>query len=594
MAYARVKIIKLKKMMCLMKDVLKKLFKFLSSVKLAIPIMLILLVCSVIGTLYESQFNAEYAALKVYKTPWFLAILLLLWINILFAALSRLPWKKRHIGFLITHLGMLTLLFGSFLTMIWGIDGSMQVYEGDQSNLVFLSQNVLEVDGQQFPIKRSLDKEYLGDLSISPVQMRLGEYLPFVETAEQRFSRGLNLNFRLKSQFFDVTQTLNSEMNKELKMGPASFKLVDEIQDSNESVKVVKNKITKDQLFVKNAEGNIVQKFDFSKKRTFKIKDVSIKIKNYFKNAIIVNNKIEEGDEGNINPVLELEISRGKESLREIVYQNIPEFSLNPNGFFGYTFAFESNLSSVTPPPMTSGMPAGHPQIGGARASNEVLFKVVANNQIEVALFKNGSFVEKKRLNSNDVFQTPWMGMELTFLGLEEAAHSNNVPKMAIPKEKSDLPPSALEIITEDGVRHWLFENSEQYLLNGDQQLLVYYGKQRLKLPFDIQLEKFEKKDYPGSQQAMNYKSYVKVNGSLKVDEIYMNEPLKYGGYTFYQSSYQIQPNAPALSIFSVNKDPGRVLKYLGSLILCAGIIIFTIQHSRRFRQKNVNEGTPL
>lgn len=92
----------------------------------------------------------------------------------------------------------------------------------------------------------------------------------------------------------------------------------------------------------------------------------------------------------------------------------------------------------------------------------------------------------------------------------------------------------------------------------------------------------------------MNYKSYVKVNGSLKVDEIYMNEPLKYGGYTFYQSSYQIQPNAPALSIFSVNKDPGRVLKYLGSLILCAGIIIFTIQHSRRFRQKNVNEGTPL
>ena len=154
MAYARVKIIKLKKMMCLMKDVLKKLFKFLSSVKLAIPIMLILLVCSVIGTLYESQFNAEYAALKVYKTPWFLAILLLLWINILFAALSRLPWKKRHIGFLITHLGMLTLLFGSFLTMIWGIDGSMQVYEGDQSNLVFLSQNVLEVDGQQFPIKR--------------------------------------------------------------------------------------------------------------------------------------------------------------------------------------------------------------------------------------------------------------------------------------------------------------------------------------------------------------------------------------------------------------------------------------------------------
>lgn len=577
-----------------MKDVLKKLFKFLSSVKLAIPIMLILLVCSVVGTLYESQFNAEYAALKVYKTPWFLAILLLLWINILFAALSRLPWKKRHIGFLITHLGMLTLLFGSFLTMIWGIDGSMQVYEGDQSNLVFLSQNVLEVDGQQFSLNRSLEKKYLGDLNITQVQLRLGEYLPFVEVSEQQFSHGLNLNFRLKSQFFDVTQTLNNEMNRELKMGPASFKLVEEIQDTSKPIAVVKKTGLKDLLFVKNAKGKVVKEFDFSQKRNFKFKEITIKIKNYFKNAVIVNNKIEEGDEGAVNPVLELEISQGNESLREIVYQNVPEFSLNPNGFFGFTFAFESKLSQNSPPPMTSEMPAGHPQIGGARASNEVLFKVINDKQIEVALYKNGAFVEKKVLSANDVFQTPWMGMELTFLGLEEASQSANIPRVAIPKEKSELPPSALEIITKDGKRHWLYENSEQYVMNGDQQQLVYYGKQRLKLPFNIQLEKFVKKDYPGSQQAMNYKSYVKVNGSLKVEEIYMNEPLKYGGYTFYQSSYQIQPNAPALSIFSVNKDPGRILKYLGSLILCAGIIIFTIQHSRRFRQRNLNEETSL
>jgi hypothetical protein len=41
----------------------------------------------------------------------------------------------------------------------------------------------------------------------------------------------------------------------------------------------------------------------------------------------------------------------------------------------------------------------------------------------------------------------------------------------------------------------------------------------------------------------------------------------------------------PALTILSVNKDPGRELKYIGSIILCLGIIIYTLQKSRRFQK---------
>jgi len=55
---------------------------------------------------------------------------------------------------------------------------------------------------------------------------------------------------------------------------------------------------------------------------------------------------------------------------------------------------------------------------------------------------------------------------------------------------------------------------------------------------------------------------------------ISMNEPLYYGGDFFYQASYQLQENGPPISVFSVNYDPGRWVKYLGSIIMVLGIML--------------------
>ena len=55
---------------------------------------------------------------------------------------------------------------------------------------------------------------------------------------------------------------------------------------------------------------------------------------------------------------------------------------------------------------------------------------------------------------------------------------------------------------------------------------------------------------------------------------IAMNEPLKYQGLTFYQASFQDGPDGtPVASILSVNQDPGRWLKYLGSFVLSLGVV---------------------
>jgi cytochrome c biogenesis protein ResB len=53
-----------------------------------------------------------------------------------------------------------------------------------------------------------------------------------------------------------------------------------------------------------------------------------------------------------------------------------------------------------------------------------------------------------------------------------------------------------------------------------------------------------------------------------------MNNPLKTHGYTFYQSSYFLDQAGEYHSVLSVNRDPGRFVKYQGSLLLVLGLIV--------------------
>jgi cytochrome c biogenesis protein ResB len=64
---------------------------------------------------------------------------------------------------------------------------------------------------------------------------------------------------------------------------------------------------------------------------------------------------------------------------------------------------------------------------------------------------------------------------------------------------------------------------------------------------------------------------------------ISMNEPLEMKGYTIYQASYEDADPRPVTSIFSVNRDPGRPWKYLGSaLIVLGSVLLFAAKYRRK------------
>ncbi|MGE5233228.1 MAG: cytochrome c biogenesis protein CcsA [Acidobacteriota bacterium] len=96
-------------------------------------------------------------------------------------------------------------------------------------------------------------------------------------------------------------------------------------------------------------------------------------------------------------------------------------------------------------------------------------------------------------------------------------------------------------------------------------------------LPFTVRLDAFELDTYPGTRMPAMFRSRVTVidpvRGTQQPAVIQMNQPLHYGGYSFFQSSYQMQQGRKA-SVLSVSRDPGQPIVFIGYFLLVGGMIV--------------------
>lgn len=117
---------------------MKTLFHFLGGVHFAILLILFTLIFVVAGTLLESWSHSHlFAAAWTYHSPIFSILLWLFFLNILIAALRRWPFEKKHIPFLLTHLGLLLLLLGAFVKNTFGTQGQIGLSEGMETTFLF-------------------------------------------------------------------------------------------------------------------------------------------------------------------------------------------------------------------------------------------------------------------------------------------------------------------------------------------------------------------------------------------------------------------------------------------------------------------------
>jgi hypothetical protein len=119
----------------------KRVSRPLGSLQMAVVLLASFVVVLAVGTVLESRYNGQIAQELVYRAWWFSLLLLLLGVNIFFAAAKKWPWKKHQTGFLITHLGLLTMLAGGVWTSLSGTDAIVRLI--DSSNQQVKSEHGL-------------------------------------------------------------------------------------------------------------------------------------------------------------------------------------------------------------------------------------------------------------------------------------------------------------------------------------------------------------------------------------------------------------------------------------------------------------------
>ena len=174
-------------------------------------------------------------------------------------------------------------------------------------------------------------------------------------------------------------------------------------------------------------------------------------------------------------------------------------------------------------------------------------------------------------VQEGDSLDTGWMGLQFRVLKF----HARAKEEWDF-KELERPTPLTTPIIQVEfqGQKSWIQLNDVLKLFTDNEVYLVSYGNRRVDIGFDLTLKKFNIGRYQGTMRAAAYESLVEVPG-VGESLISMNEPLKHNGFTFYQASFQEnEMGQPIASILSVNQDPGRFLKYLGSLIMTIGVIM--------------------
>jgi len=104
-------------------------------------------------------------------------------------------------------------------------------------------------------------------------------------------------------------------------------------------------------------------------------------------------------------------------------------------------------------------------------------------------------------------------------------------------------------------------------------------------LPFSVELENFERDYHPGTQTARSYQSDVIVHdmGVSWPVNIHMNAPLRYKGYTFYQSSF-IESPLGDITVLNVVRNSGQIFPYISTAIILLGLLIHVILRLRQSR----------
>jgi ResB-like family len=93
--------------------------------------------------------------------------------------------------------------------------------------------------------------------------------------------------------------------------------------------------------------------------------------------------------------------------------------------------------------------------------------------------------------------------------------------------------------------------------------------------PFTLTLQKFSHDKYSGTEIPKNFSSRIRLETPAGKEDrevlIYMNNPLRYDGFTFYQASFE--PGNDKVTVLQVVRNPSWLIPYIACSIMTLGLL---------------------
>ena len=479
----------------------------------------------------------------------------LLLINLIMAHYARFELSAKKAGIFLTHIGIITLLLGQLFTDILQVESFVSMERGDRRNysvsfddneLIFMlpvdggSNRVVSIPEQMLKDKGAVQNPGLSGLKIETTRYWVNakpmtaEQLIDLDSQEQLGFRNrvveqvyLVINTRISRMEEFLREKTNAKRRKELTGLKAIF--------IEQRVKEVELRQLAD-LLGRAGEMEIgVYGFEESDSKVIfndpGVRNLIIKIRGY-------------DDQRTISSLFKVAV---KDRLTE---GSLHEFNHHADDFLEKIKEYPGG--------------AGENMVKNTRGFSERIKVKAKQHYTDSTRGKLGNFYPFVRPLS-PVFDQ----------------NDRNLPAALIKVSKGDKE-----------LGKWLVTCSSDF-----QQLLKVDGKtwkiilrpQRNYLDFYLTLVDLKWEKYQGTEIPKNFQSRVIVEDSdeSRTAEIYMNNPLRKGGQTFYQ--YQMNQNqlgATAQTVLQVVKNPNWRTAYIGCLLVALGLVYQFLYHLVRFARK--------
>ncbi|MFZ4683512.1 MAG: cytochrome C biogenesis protein ResB, partial [Terrimicrobiaceae bacterium] len=534
----------------------------------------------------ESGFNTKIAHALIYKHPLFIVWLGALCLNLFAVTLTRWPWQKKHIGFVVTHYGIITLLVGAMIGMQTGFEGNVTLRkDAAPVSRVTTSRSVIQLES---PADSAL---YLMgfDAEATPPSAAKPRIFPVPGTKLQIVADEFNANL-LKEQRFIASDTVDAAPSVLLRL---SSKVAG--QTLERPFTLTGGKPAEEDFFglariaFRPALPAVAPPADQETQMVFaKFAPVvepgksptGLSVRLSADGAkVTIQNSAGVGATYLRSEIMNQPVTETGAVV--IVEKYWPDFAMENGQPVSKSDSPNNPAALVRITPTSQTAPA-KPSLEMAPAADGVAYQ----------LLRGGHVAASGTVKPGDTFALGWADWQAEVLQVLPAAVlvSETKPGPKLPKEAPPgIPGFRARLETPGGARgpdRWVESGQVTSLTDGNNVVRVAYGLESKPLPFSLRLLNFEIPRDEGTDSPANFLATVEFQdaktGATKTGVAKMNHPASFPGtvaanltginYKFSQAEWN--PKNLDETTLQVLYDPGWLLKWLGSLGIVVGISI--------------------